>query len=185
MAGKRVGLIGVGLMGYGIGKNIATEGKNPREIAAESDVVILCVTGSPQVEEVVYREDGLLAGVHKGLIVADCSTAEPSSTLKVAADIQSKGGRFVDTPLTRTPVEAEAGKLGLMTGGDQATLKELRPVLECFAEAIIHAGGIGAGHRLKLLNNFIGLGTAAVVAEAIAAAAKAGVDLQALHDIVA
>lgn len=208
-AGKRVGLIGVGLMGYGIGKNIvtkghslkvlahknrepvekllklgATEGKSPREIAAESDIVFLCVTGSPQVEEVVYREDGLLAGVHKGLIVADCSTAEPSSTLKVAGDIQKKGGRFADTPLTRTPVEAEAGKLGLMTGGDEATLKELRPVLDCFAEAIIHAGGIGAGHKLKLINNFIALGTATVVAEAITAATKAGVDLQALHDIV-
>ncbi len=208
-AGKRVGLIGVGLMGYGIGKNIvtkghnlkvlahknrepvekllklgATEGKSPKEIAAESDIVFLCVTGSPQVEEVVYREDGLLAGVHKGLIVADCSTAEPSSTLKVAADIQKKGGRFADTPLTRTPVEAEAGKLGLMTGGDEATLKELRPVLDCFAEAIIHAGGIGAGHKLKLINNFIALGTATVVAEAITAATKAGVDLQALHDIV-
>lgn len=209
MAGKRVGLIGVGLMGYGIGKNIvtkghslkvlahrnrepvekllklgATEGRSPREIAAESDVVILCVTGSPQVEEVVYREDGLLAGVHQGLIVADCSTAEPSSTLKVAADIQKKGGRFADTPLTRTPVEAEAGKLGLMTGGDEATLGELRPVLDCFAETIIHAGGIGAGHKLKLINNFIALGTATVVAEAITAATKAGVDLQALHDIV-
>lgn len=208
-AGKRVGLIGVGLMGYGIGKNIvtkghslkvlahknrepvekllklgATEGKSPREIAAESDVVILCVTGSPQVEEVVYREDGLLAGVHNGLIVADCSTAEPSSTLKVAADIQKKGGRFADTPLTRTPVEAEAGKLGLMTGGDDATLKELRLILDCFAEAIIHAGGIGAGHKLKLINNFIALGTATVVAEAITAATKAGVDLQALFDIV-
>jgi 3-hydroxyisobutyrate dehydrogenase-like beta-hydroxyacid dehydrogenase len=208
-AGKRVGLIGVGLMGYGIGKNIvtkghslkvlahrnrepvekllklgATEGKSPKEIAAESDIVILCVTGSPQVEEVVYRADGLLAGVHDGLIVADCSTAEPSSTLKVAADIQKKGGRFADTPLTRTPVEAEAGKLGLMTGGDEATLKELRPVLDCFAEAIIHAGGVGAGHKLKLINNFIALGTATVVAEAITAATKAGVDLQALHDIV-
>lgn len=208
-AGKRVGLIGVGLMGYGIGKNIvtkghslkvlahrnrepvekllklgATEGKSPKEIAAESDIVVLCVTGSPQVEEVVYRADGLLAGVHDGLIVADCSTAEPSSTLKVAADIQKKGGRFADTPLTRTPVEAEAGKLGLMTGGDEATLKELRPVLDCFAEAIIHAGGVGAGHKLKLINNFIALGTATVVAEAITAATKAGVDLQALHDIV-
>jgi len=133
---------------------------------------------------VVYREDGLLAGVHKGLIVADCSTAEPSSTLKVAADIEKKGGRFADTPLTRTPVEAEAGKLGLMTGGDEATLKELRPILDCFAEAIIHAGGVSAGHKLKLINNFIALGTATVVAEAITAATKAGVDLQALHDIV-
>jgi 3-hydroxyisobutyrate dehydrogenase-like beta-hydroxyacid dehydrogenase len=207
---KRVGLIGAGLMGHGIGKNIvtkghslivlghknrapieslikhgATEGKSAREIAEKSDVVVLCVTGSPQVEDVVYRKDGLLEGVHQGLIVADCSTAEPSSTLKVAGDIAAKGGRFADTPLTRTPNEAEAGKLGLMTGGDAATLAELRPILDCFADTIIHAGGVSAGHRLKLINNFIALGTAAVVSEAVTAAAKAKVDLQALHDIVA
>jgi 3-hydroxyisobutyrate dehydrogenase-like beta-hydroxyacid dehydrogenase len=206
---KRVGLIGAGLMGHGIGKNIvtkgysltvlghknrqpieslkslgATEAQNAREVAANSDIVFLCVTGSPQVEDVVYRKDGLLEGVHKGTIVADCSTAEPSSTLKVAADIEKKGGRFADTPLTRTPNEAEAGKLGLMTGGDDATLKELRPVLDCFADTIIHAGGVSAGHRLKLINNFIALGTAAVVSEAVTAAAKAGVSLKALLDIV-
>ncbi len=207
---KRIGLIGAGLMGHGIGKNLvtkghsltvlghknrqpieslkgmgATEAKSAREVAANSEIVFLCVTGSPQVEDVVYRKDGLLEGVHKGMIVADCSTAEPSSTLKVAADVESKGGRFVDTPLTRTPNEAEAGKLGLMTGGDEKTLAELRPVLECFAEAIIHAGPVSSGHRLKLINNFIALGTAAVVSEAVTAAAKAKVDLQALFDIVA
>jgi len=206
---KRIGLIGAGLMGHGIGKNLlakghklavlahrnrqpieslmkfgATEANSGREIAAGSDIVFLCVTGSPQVEDAVYRKDGLLEGIHPGLIVADCSTAEPSSTIKIAADVAAKGGRFADTPLTRTPAEAEAGKLGLMTGGDDATLAELRPVLECFAEAIIHAGGIGAGHRLKLINNFIALGTAAVVSEAVTAAAKADVNLQALYDIV-
>jgi 3-hydroxyisobutyrate dehydrogenase-like beta-hydroxyacid dehydrogenase len=206
---KRVGLIGAGLMGHGIGKNIvtkghsltvlghknrqpveslkgmgATEAQNAREVAANSDIVILCVTGSPQVEDVVYRKDGLLEGVHEGLIVADCSTAEPSSTLKVAADIVAKGGRFADTPLTRTPNEAEAGKLGVMTGGDDATLKALRPILDCFADTIIHAGGVSAGHRLKLINNFIALGTAAVVSEAVTAAAKADVSLKALLDIV-
>jgi 3-hydroxyisobutyrate dehydrogenase-like beta-hydroxyacid dehydrogenase len=206
---QRIGLIGAGLMGHGIGKNIvtkgysltvlghknrqpieslkslgATEAQNAREVAAKSDIVFLCVTGSPQVEDVVYKKDGLLEGVHQGMIVADCSTAEPSSTLKVAADIEKKGGRFADTPLTRTPNEAEAGKLGLMTGGDDATLKELRPVLDCFADTIIHAGGVSAGHRLKLINNFIALGTAAVVSEAVTAAAKAGVSLKALLDIV-
>jgi 3-hydroxyisobutyrate dehydrogenase-like beta-hydroxyacid dehydrogenase len=207
---KRVGLIGAGMMGHGIGKNIvtkghslivlghknrqpieslikhgATEGKTAKEIAEKSDVVFLCVTGSPQVEDVVYRKDGLLEGVHKGLIVADCSTAEPSSTVKVAGDIAAKGGRFADTPLTRTPNEAEAGKLGLMTGGDDATLAELRPILDCFADTIIHAGGVSAGHRLKLINNFIALGTAAVISEAVTAASKANVNLKALYDIVA
>ncbi|MCK5444357.1 MAG: NAD(P)-dependent oxidoreductase [Rhodospirillaceae bacterium] len=205
----KVGLIGVGLMGHAIGKNIlkngyplsvlahrnrkpveslmeqgATEAASAAELAKTCDVVILVVTGSPEVEDTVYRAGGLLEGMHDGLIIADCSTAEPDSTAKVSADIFAKGGRYVDTPMTRTPKEAETGNLGLMTGGDEATLAEIRPVLECFADTIIHAGGVGAAHKLKLINNFLALGKAALVAEAIAAAAKGGVDLQALHDIV-
>ncbi|MEZ5534218.1 MAG: NAD(P)-dependent oxidoreductase [Thiolinea sp.] len=206
---KRIGLIGAGLMGHGIGKNIlkhgypltlmghrnrqpidslvslgATEVKTAREVAAASDMVILCVTGSPQVEAVLLQKDGLLEGLHEGMVIADCSTAEPSSTIMLAEKVASMGGRFVDTPMVRTPKEAEEGRLGLMTGGDQATLEEIRPVLECFADTLIYAGEVGAAHKLKLINNFIGLGTAAVVAEAICAAQKGGVDMQGLHDIV-
>lgn len=209
MTKMKVGLIGVGLMGHGIGSNVlrggypltllvhrnrapvedllkrgATEAKSPREVAERSDLVILCVTGSPQIEDIVYRADGLLSGMRAGLVVADCSTAEPLSTVKVAADVHSRGGKFVDTPMTRTPREAEAGKLGLMTGGDKAVLDAIRPVLSCFADTIVHAGEVGAAHRLKLINNFLSLGTAAVVAEAITAGLKAGVDMQALNDIV-
>lgn len=205
----RVGLIGVGLMGHGLGKNIlkngyslsvlahrnrkpvesllgqgATEAVSARELAENCDVVILCVTGSPEVEDTLYREGGLLEGMHEGLIIADCSTAEPDSTLKVSADIESAGGRYVDTPLTRTPKEAEMGQLGVMTGGDEATLAEIRPILDCFAETVIHAGDVGSAHKLKLINNFLSLGKAALVSEAVAAAAKGGVDMQALHDIV-
>lgn len=206
---QRVGLIGVGLMGHGIGKNIlkngyaltvlahknrapveslislgATESSSAKEIAENSDVVILCVTGSPEVENTLYRDGGLLEGLHDGMVIADCSTAEPDSTVKVAADVEARGGRYVDIPMTRTPKEAETGNLALMTGGDESTLAEIRPIMDCFADTIIHAGGVGAAHKLKLLNNFLALGTAALVSEAIAAAAKGGVDLQALHDIV-
>jgi 3-hydroxyisobutyrate dehydrogenase-like beta-hydroxyacid dehydrogenase len=209
MAKKKVGLIGVGLMGHGIGKNIVTkgyelsvmghrnrtpiddlvskgakEGKTPKAIAEASDVVFLCVTGSPQVEDLVFRKDGLLDGIKPGLIIADCSTAEPTSTVKVAEAIQAKGGYFVDTPMVRTPKEAEEGKLGLMTGGDEKVLEDIRPILDCFADTIIHAGPVGAGHTLKLINNFIAIGTAAVVAEGIAAGLKAKVDMKALNDIV-
>ena len=205
----KVGLIGAGLMGHGIGKNIlkngyplsvlahrnrkpvddllsqgATEAKSATEMAQNCDVIFLVVTGSPEVEDTVYRAGGLMEGMRKGLIIADCSTAEPDSTLKVSADIMAKGGRYVDTPMTRTPKEAETGNLGLMTGGDEATLAEIRPILDCFADTIIHAGGVGAAHKLKLINNFIALGTAAVVSEAIATAVKGGVGLQALFDIV-
>jgi 3-hydroxyisobutyrate dehydrogenase-like beta-hydroxyacid dehydrogenase len=206
---KRVGFIGVGLMGHGMAKNIvekgydltilghrnrapvedlvgrgAVEAKNAAEVARRSDLVFLCVTGSPQVEAIVFGKDGLLEGLAAGAIVADSSTAEPESTLKIAAAIASRGGRFVDTPLVRTPKEAEEGRLGVMTGGDPATLAEIRPVLETFAENIVHAGPLGAGHKLKLVNNFLVMAVAGAIAEAVATAKRAGIDLKALSDIV-
>ena len=209
MSNMRVGLIGVGLMGHGIGKNIvakgfpltvmahknrapveslvsmgAKEGKTVAEVVAASDLVILCVTGTPQIEQLVYGADGIAANARQGLIIADCSTAEPHSTIKIAAELKEKGVTFLDTPMTRTPKEAEAGKLGLMTGGDEATLAKIKPVLECFADTIIYAGGSGAAHQLKLINNFLSLGHAMMAAEAIVVAEKAGVDMTALRDII-
>ena len=206
---ERVGLIGVGLMGHGIGKNIlakgyaltvlahrnrgpvedlvakgAKEAKSPKEVAAASDLVITVVANSNQLEDIVFREDGILAGTHPRLIMADCTTAMPDSTLKIAAAIEAKGGRFVDTPMTRTPKEAEAGKLGLMTGGDPATLAEIRRVLECFSDLIVHCGDVGAGHKVKLVNNMLSLGYGMVTAEALLAARKGGIDLKALREVV-
>jgi 3-hydroxyisobutyrate dehydrogenase-like beta-hydroxyacid dehydrogenase len=206
---ERIGLIGVGLMGHGVGKNIlakdyalsvlahrnrapvddlvakgAKELKSPRDIAAASDLVLTVVANSAQLEDIVFREDGILAGVHPRMILADCTTAMPDSTLKIAKAIAAKGGRFVDTPMTRTPKEAEAGKLGLMTGGDPATLAEIRPVLDCFADLIVHCGDVGAGHKVKLVNNMLSLGYGMVTAEALLAAKKGGIDLKALREIV-
>jgi 3-hydroxyisobutyrate dehydrogenase-like beta-hydroxyacid dehydrogenase len=206
-ARPRIGFIGVGLMGHGIAKNIvdkgypltvlghrnrkpvddlvgrgAAEAESPADLARKSDIVFLCVTGSPEVEEIVFAR-GLLDGLGRGAVVADCSTAEPTSTLKVAAAVQARGGRFVDTPLVRTPKEAEEGRLVVMTGGDAGTLAEIRPVLQTFAEIIVHAGPVGAAHKLKLIHNFLALATAAAVAEAIVAATKSGVDLKAFTEI--
>ena len=206
---KRIGLIGAGLMGHGIGKNIVTKGyaltvmahrnrapidslialgakeaATPSDIATDADLVILCVTGTPQIESIVYGEHGLAFAKRQGLIIADCSTAEPASTIRIANDLAKHGVHFLDTPMTRTPKEAEAGKLGLMVGGDEKIIARIRPVLDCFADTIIHAGPVGAGHQLKLVNNFISISHAAVAAEAITAAAKAGISMQALHDIV-
>lgn len=206
---EHVGLIGAGLMGHGIGKNIlakgfklsvlahrnrqpvddllakgAKEAKSPKELAAGCDMVITVVGNSMQMEDIVRRADGLLAGLKPGTIIADCTTAQPESTVALAAEITAKGGRFVDIPMTRTPKEAEAGKLGIMTGGDPATLAEIRPVLDCFSDTIVHCGDVGAGHKAKLINNMLSLGYAAVTAEALATAKKAGVDLNALRQIV-
>lgn len=206
---RNVGLIGVGLMGHGIGKNIVSKGfgltvmahrnrepveslkklgareaATPAEVAKASDMVILCVTGTPQVEELVRGAGGLSASGKKGLIICDCSTAVPQSTAQLAAELKEKGITFLDTPMTRTPKEAEAGKLGLMVGASAAELELIRPVLACFSDTIIHAGPVGAGHQLKLINNFLSLGHAAMAAEAIVVAEKAGVDMTALKDIV-
>ena len=209
MTVKTVGLIGVGLMGHGIGKNILAKGfklnviahKNRApveslislgakemhsvaEIAKASDMLILVVTGSPQVEDIMEGENGVLANAKSGLIVADCSTAEPQSTLKIAAAAKAKGITFVDTPMTRTPKEAEAGKLGLMVGGDAQTLEKIRPVLSCFSDLIVPTGAVGTAHQVKLINNFLSLSHAAIAAEAITVAAKAGVNMEALQEII-
>jgi 3-hydroxyisobutyrate dehydrogenase-like beta-hydroxyacid dehydrogenase len=205
----KVGLIGVGLMGHGIGRNIlakgyplvvmahrnrgpvddliskgASERTNPRAIAEDADLVILCVTGTPQIERLVYGDHGLLGAVRTDFVIADCSTAEPASTLKIAADVEARGGHFVDTPMTRTPKEAQTGHLALMVGGPDDVLRRIHPVLECFADTIIHAGAVGSGHKLKLINNFLALCHAAAAAEAITVASKAGVDMRALRDVV-
>jgi 3-hydroxyisobutyrate dehydrogenase-like beta-hydroxyacid dehydrogenase len=206
---KTVGLIGAGLMGHGIGKNILEKGfalnviahknrepvedlvkrgakelKSASDIAKNSELVILCVTGTPQVEETVYGASGLLSAAKQGLIIADCSTAVPDSTKKIAADCAAKGVHFIDTPMTRTPKEAEAGKLGLMVGGDKKIFDTIRPVLDCFADLIVHTGAVGTAHQVKLINNFLSIGHAAMAAEAITVATKAGVDMNALKDVI-
>jgi len=204
---QRIGFIGIGLMGHGMAKNLLAKGhalaflahrnrgnlddllklgarevKSPAEVAGESDVVILCVTGTPQVEANVYG--GLLDASRKGQIVVDCSTSIPESTDRIRADFAKKSVRFVDAPLARTPVQAEEGKLNCMVGADAVTLAEIRPVLEKFCENIFHVGGPGAGHKVKLVNNFLALGTAAVVCEALAACAKIGIDLETFHKLI-
>jgi 3-hydroxyisobutyrate dehydrogenase-like beta-hydroxyacid dehydrogenase len=162
----------------------AKELKSPRDIAAASDLVITVVANSTQLEDIVFREDGLLAGVHPRLVMADCTTAMPDSTLRIATAVKSRGARFVDIPMSRTPKEAEAGKLCLMTGGDPGTLAEIRPVLDCFADLIVHCGDVSAGHRVKLVNNMLSLGYGMVTAEALLAAKRGGIDLKALRDVV-
>jgi 3-hydroxyisobutyrate dehydrogenase-like beta-hydroxyacid dehydrogenase len=206
---KTVGLIGAGLMGHGIGKNVVEKGfalnvmahrnrgpivdlvsrgakelQSPADIAAHSDMVIICVTGSPEVEALVYGKDNLLTHAKKGLVITDCSTAVPDSTKKLAAHCETLGVQFIDTPMTRTPKEAEAGKLGLMVGGDIAIIHRVRSVLETFSDMIVHTGVVGTAHQVKLINNFLSLGHAAMAAEAIVVAQKAGIDMEAFKQII-
>ncbi len=162
----------------------AKEVKTYAELAEASDVVILCVTGSPQIEEIVYGENGILSAARDGLIVVDTSTAEPSSTARIRDDLARKGTRYVDAPLARTPREAEEGRLNTMVGADDATFAQLKPVFSAYCENVIHVGGPGHGHMVKLVNNFIAMSIATATAEACAACAKSGVSIRKLHEIV-
>ena len=205
----RVGIIGVGLMGHGIAKNIQQAGwpiafldhpgNQPTDdlrergarsfdtcaaLASECDVVIICVTGTPQVEDVLFRVDGVLAGMQPGGVVIDCSTAIPESTKKIAAAVVAAGGRFLDAPMTRTPKEAAEGRLNLIVGGDRDLFETLLPLMRSYAENITYAGEVGTGHTLKLLHNFVSLGFSAVLAEAAACAAKAGVSSEVLVEVL-
>jgi 3-hydroxyisobutyrate dehydrogenase-like beta-hydroxyacid dehydrogenase len=205
----RVGFIGLGMMGHGMAKNLvikgfptvilghrnrapvedliaqgAAEARNPADLALRSDIVLLCVTGSPQVEQVVYGAEGLLSAVSQGQIVVDCSTSEPVSTEKIRADFAVKNVPFVDAPLARTPREAQEGRLNVMVGAEHDVHAKIEPVLRAFAENIFHVGGPGAGHKFKLINNFFAMGQAALIAEALVAAAKAGLDAEALFKVV-
>lgn len=200
---QKIGFIGLGLMGHGMAKNLvskgfalsilphknrapvesltklgATEAKSGAELARNCDIVFICVTGSPQVEEAIYRKDGILDGARQGLIVIDCSTSEPGSTAKIGADLADKGATLVDAPLARTPKEAEEGRLNVMVGASDAIFRTIESAIKTFAENIFHVGPLCAGHKMKLLNNFLAMGQAALIAEALAAGAKAGVDLE-------
>jgi len=205
----RIGFIGLGLMGHGIARNLVTKGhpltvrahrnRKPLEdllaagarevstnadLARGNDIVFLCVTGAPQVEEVINGKDGIASVAHKGLIVIDTSTSEPSTTAKMRDELAAKNVIFVDAPLARTPVEAEQGRLNIMVGADDATFEKLKPVLSAFCENIIHAGPPGHGIVLKLINNFIAQAIATATAEALAAAAKSGLSLKKLHEVI-
>ena len=206
---ERVGFAGTGLMGRGMAKNIlaagfplavvahhsrapieelveqgATELQSYRQLAADSDLVFVCVTGTPEVESVVHEPDGLLEGAHAGLIVVDCSTSEPSSSMRIAAALAERGASFVDAPLARTPIEAEAGRLNAMVGASQADFARVRPVLSACCENIFHMGPAGSGHKTKLVYNFITMGYAALIAEALCACAATDVDLKRFAEVV-
>jgi 3-hydroxyisobutyrate dehydrogenase-like beta-hydroxyacid dehydrogenase len=208
-AKPKIGFIGLGLMGHGMAKNLLAKGfplqvlghrnrkpledllakgaqevKSAANLARGTDIVFLCVTGTPQVEALVYGDNGLLGAARAGLIVVDTSTAEPASTARIRADFVAKGAEFVDAPLARTPKEAEEGRLNTMVGADGAVFEKLEPVLRAYCENVFHAGPPGHGHTLKLINNFLAMSIATATAEAAATAAKAGVSLAKLHEIV-
>ena len=206
---SRVGMIGIGLMGHGIARNLLAHGHRltvldhsgnqpldallaagasccatPAEVAQHADVVLLCVTGSPQVEAVLLGEQGVLRRLQHGAVVIDCSTAMPERTRVMAAAVAQAGGHLVDAAMTRTPKEAAEGRLNLLVGGAPDVVARCLPLLQCFAEHITATGPVGSGHAMKLLHSYVSLGAIALIAEAAACSAQAGVDPQVFVDVL-
>lgn len=209
MSKPTIGFIGVGLMGHGMAKNIveagyplrvmahrkreavedliargAVEVATPREMAAACEIVFLCVTGSPQVEGALRGEDGILAGLQQGAIVVDCSTSDPVSTLALAAELEAAGGHLADAPLSRTPKEAWEGTLDAMVGASPEVFATIKPVIETWAGVIVHLGETGLGHKMKLINNFLGMGYGVLYSEALALARKSGLSAEQFDSVI-
>lgn len=207
---RSIGLIGAGLMGSGIAASLLRhghrlgilehEGNQPLEpleaagakryasletLTRNSDVIILCVTGTPQIEAILLGDQGVLSFLKAGTYVIDCSTAIPTSTQRIAGAVEAAGGRFLDAAMTRTPPEAAEGRLNLIVGGAPEDFNACLSIMQAYAENIVHAGPAGAGHQLKLLHNYVSLGFAAVLAEAAACARRAGTDPELFCEVLA
>lgn len=162
----------------------AVEVTTPRELAENSDIVMLCVTTSDVVESLIYGDDGILAGIKDGAVVIDFGTSIPASTRKIGTDLAAKGAGMIDAPLGRTPAHAKDGLLNIMAAGDIATFEKVKPVLDVLGENVFHLGELGAGHVTKLINNYMGMTTACTMSQAFAVAERSGVNKQQLFDIM-
>ncbi|MFZ0243064.1 MAG: NAD(P)-dependent oxidoreductase, partial [Desulfobacterales bacterium] len=201
----RVAFIGMGTMGAPMALNIIKAGHavtvhnrsrekelpvveagarpaaSPAEAAAGAEVVFTCVSDTPDVEEIILGEAGIIRGAAAGTIVVDMSTVSPSATRRIAARLSEKGVRMLDAPVSGGSEGAQKGTLSIMVGGETADLDKVRPVLEAMGQTITHVGPIGAGQMAKAINQIVVAGTYWGVAEGIALGLKAGLDM---HKVV-
>ena len=206
----KIGFIGLGLMGsamverlQGLGYPLtviahrnrapieaavargAEEAQSYTALAAVSDVVMLCVDTSDAVETAMFGPDGVIAGISSGALVIDFGTSLPDSTRRIGAALAEKGVEMLDAPLGRTPAHGREGKLNVMAAGTDDAFAKAKPVLDDLGENVFHVGPLGAGHTLKLINNFFAMTTACAMSEAFAMADLAGLKRETLYDVMA
>ena len=199
---ERVGFAGLGTMGAAMAANLLRAGfpltvwnrtagraeplrsagaavaATPRELAAATDVVVCCLSDTPDVEAVLFGADGLLAGGRAGSLVIDCSTISPSATRGFGARLAEHGIGFVDAPVSGGSEGAQKGTLTIMVGGEEAAVERARPMLAAMGSTITHMGPVGSGQATKAVNQVIISGTYLGVAEGLVLAMQAGLDVQ-------
>jgi 3-hydroxyisobutyrate dehydrogenase len=196
----RVGFAGLGTMGQAMAANLARAGfpltvwnrsagrsgplvelgareaDGPARLAAESDVVVICVRDTPDVEEILFGANGVAGGARRDLLVIDCSTVSPAATRSFAARLAQRGARFVDAPVSGGSEGAQQGTLSIMVGGDAEDVERARPILGAMGRTITHMGPVGAGQATKAVNQVILAAVYLGVAEGIVLAIKSGLD---------
>jgi 3-hydroxyisobutyrate dehydrogenase len=197
----RVGFLGLGIMGSRMAANLRDAGHElvvwnrtrekaeafggdvadtPAEAARDAEVVITMVVDGPQVEQVLLGGDGAATGAREGTLFVDMSTIGPSAARAIGERLAAKGLRFVDAPVTGSSPKAEAGTLTIMAGGAAEDVERARALFEAMGETIVHAGELGQGQMVKLVNNSLAAANAVALGQALIAGAATGADLDAL-----
>jgi 3-hydroxyisobutyrate dehydrogenase len=204
----RVGFVGLGIMGSGMARNLLAAGHelvvwnrtrermrpladagaetatSPADLASQVDVVFVCVSDTPDVEEVLLGADGVVHGASEGTLVVDTSTISPEVTRRIADRLAESGIRMIDAPVSGGSEGAEQGTLSVMVGGDDHDVERARPYLETVSSRMTHVGGHGAGQAAKLCNQILVVTTMLGVSEAFVFAAAQGLDLQRVWEAV-
>ena len=205
---EKVGFVGLGIMGRGMSANLlkagfdvtvwnrtssrmddlvqqgASAGTSPADVAATCDVIIVCVSDTPDVEAVILGENGILHGAKEGALVIDCSTISPHATRSIAAELNAKGVKMLDAPISGGSEGAAKGTLSIMVGGDTDDFQRAMPVFEAMGKTITHVGEQGAGQTVKLVNQILVVGNMLAVSEALLFAEAGGLDLKKTLDAV-
>jgi len=205
---ERVGFIGLGIMGRGMAANLlkagfsvtvwnrtiirmeelvalgARAGANPADVAERSDVVVVCVSDTPDVQAVILGENGVIHGAQPGSLVIDCSTISPQATQEIAAQLAQGGIFMLDAPVSGGSEGAAKGTLSIMVGGDAAQFERALPVFQAMGKTVTHVGGNGAGQTVKLVNQVLVVGNCLAMCEALMFAEAGGVDLQKTYDAI-
>jgi 3-hydroxyisobutyrate dehydrogenase-like beta-hydroxyacid dehydrogenase len=210
MAGNdTVGFVGLGIMGSRQAANLAKAGYeltvfnrtrsraeewvaehggavagSPREVAESSDVVITMVVDGEQVEQMLFGDEGAVAGARPGTLFVDMSTIAPKTARSLAERVAAEGHAFVDAPVTGSSPKAEAGTLTIMVGGATDDVERARPLFEVMGEKIVHAGAAGQGQAVKVLSQGVTAVNCATLAQAITVGRRIGLDLDALLEVM-
>ncbi len=198
---ERVGFIGLGIMGQGMTRNLLQAGfpltvwnrtaakmqplqaagaqiaASPADLASRSDIIILCVSDTPDVEDVVLAPGGVIEGAQPGSLVIDCSTISPAATRSLVSRLAAKGVTHLDAPVSGGSEGAAKGTLSIMVGGQVADFARALPVLQAMGKQITHVGDHGAGQTVKLMNQILVVGNALAMSEAFLFAQAQGIDL--------